>query len=236
MISQAVILCGGLGTRLGALTASTPKPLLPVGDRPFLEWLLLDMARQGVERVVLLAGFEASQIIDFAATTEAKARSGLEIEVAVESEPAGTGGALWQALDRLEPTFFMLNGDSWFDIDFIDIAARLARDPDALAALALRRLADAARYGSVGLDGERITSFAERPKEAGAALVSGGVYAMRRKIVEALTPKCSIERDVFPGLAERGLLRGYEYDGYFIDIGIPEDLARARREIPNRKS
>jgi len=235
VIRQAVILCGGRGTRLGPLTADTPKPLLEVGGGPFLDRLLFELGRHGIRRILLLAGFGAGQIREFAATTEIKARFGLEIDIAVELVPAGTGGALWHARDRLDDEFFLLNGDSWFDINLLDLAVRLARDPAALGALALRRLKDASRYGAVTLAGDRIAGFTERPAEPGSGLVSGGVYALRRKLVDSLAAEGSLEREVFPRLAAVGRLRGFAYDGYFIDIGVPQDLARARREIPERQ-
>src|SRR5205823_2178966 len=138
MIDQAVILCGGRGTRLGALTAALPKPLLPVDDAPFLDFLLFELARHGFRRIILLAGFGADRIAAYAAATSVKARFRLTIEIAVEPEPAGTGGALWLARDRLDEIFLLLNGDSWFDLNLRDIAARLARQPAALGVLALR--------------------------------------------------------------------------------------------------
>jgi len=132
LISQAAILCGGLGTRLGALTAQAPKPLLPVAGEPFLDVLLLELARHGVRRVLLLAGFAAKRIAEYAATTQMRARFGMEIEVSVEPERAGTGGAVWHARDRLDPEFFLLNGDSWFDINLLVLAAELAAEPSAV--------------------------------------------------------------------------------------------------------
>ena len=99
-IQQAAILCGGLGTRLGALTAATPKPLLPVGERPFLDILLEALGQARVRRMLLLAGFMAERIADYAAATPVKDRFGLTIEVAAEPYAAGTGGALWHARRR----------------------------------------------------------------------------------------------------------------------------------------
>src|SRR5712692_7069735 len=125
MIEQAVILCGGRGTRLGGLTAGLPKPLLPVGEAPFLDLLLLELGRHGFRRILLLAAFAADRIAEYAATTPLTARFGLAIEVAVEPAPAGTGGALWHARHRLDEAFLLLNGDSWFDINLCDLAARL---------------------------------------------------------------------------------------------------------------
>jgi D,D-heptose 1,7-bisphosphate phosphatase len=235
VIRQAVILCGGLGTRLGALTTRIPKPLLPIGETPFLDVLLFELGRHGLKRIVLLAGFEADQLVAYARSTMLKAQLGLDIEVMIELEPAGTGGALWQARHKLDDSFLLLNGDSWLDINLLDLGCRIADAGPALGVIALRPLADAARFGAVDLVGDRIVGFAERPPQSGPGLVSGGVYAFRKAIVDCLGPRCSLERDVFPQLAEAGRLLGARYDGYFIDIGVSDDLARARREIPSRR-
>src|SRR5438067_10505332 len=100
VIEQAVILCGGQGTRLGRLTAGLPKPLLAVDGAPFLDLLLFELGRDGIRRILLLAGFAAERIAEYAAATPLRARFDLQIEIAVEPAPAGTGGALWQARDR----------------------------------------------------------------------------------------------------------------------------------------
>src|SRR5258705_8149765 len=101
MIRQAVILCGGLGSRLGALAAKTPKPLLPVGGTPFLDVLLFELGRHGIKQVLLLAGFAANHILDYAPSTSLKSRFDLEIDVSVEPQRAGTGGPLWHFRRRL---------------------------------------------------------------------------------------------------------------------------------------
>jgi len=230
-MGQAAILCGGLGTRLGALTAAMPKPLLPVGERPFLEILLDELGRMGVKRIVLLAGFAADRIADYAATTPVRSRFDLSIEVAIEPFPAGTGGALWHARECLEEQFFLLNGDTWFDIPLLSLGRRLLQEPSAIGVTGLRQVADAARYGTVLLAGDRITEFSERPAQPGPGLISGGVYAFRRSLLDHLRERCSLERDVLPTLAANGDLRGLVFDGYFIDIGVPDDLERARREL-----
>jgi D-glycero-D-manno-heptose 1,7-bisphosphate phosphatase len=235
MIRQAVILCGGQGTRLGGLTAETPKPLLPVDGNPFLDVLLFELGRHGVRRFLLLAGFAAPRILDYAAATPVKKRFGLEIEVSVEPQRAGTGGAIWHARNRLDESFFLLNGDSWFDINLLDLANRLASGPSAIGAIALRRLADASRYGVVEIDRGRIIHFYGRPRHPGSALVSAGVYAFRRGLIDNLNPCCSLEEDVFPLLASAGALVGEAFNRYFIDIGIPDAYARSQREIPSRR-
>ncbi len=235
MIRQAAILCGGLGTRLGGLTAQTPKPLLPVAGQPFLDVLLFELGRHGVRQILLLAGFAADRIVEYANKTPIKARFGIEIEVSVEPERAGTGGAVWHARDRLDPNFLLLNGDSWFDINLLALAAELEAEPLAIAAIAVRGLADASRYGTVEIERGRVARFGARPQCPGPGLVNGGVYLCRRALLDRLAPCCSLETDAFPRLAADGLLRGVRFDGYFIDIGVPQSYADAQHQIPHRR-
>jgi D,D-heptose 1,7-bisphosphate phosphatase len=235
MIRQAVILCGGLGTRLGELTTETPKPLLSVDGVPFLDVLLFELGRHGVRRILLLAGFAAPRILDYAAATSVKNRFGLEIEVSVEPQRAGTGGAIWHARDRLDESFFLLNGDSWFDVNLLELGRWIVSEPSATGVIALRRSVDASRYGVVETDRGRITQFSVRPRHPGSALVSAGVYAFRRRLVDNLAPCCSLEEDVFPLLASASVLVGVAFDGYFIDIGVPEAFTRAQREVPRQR-
>jgi D,D-heptose 1,7-bisphosphate phosphatase len=231
MIDQAVILCGETGTP----AADTPTALLPVDGAPFLDLLMFELGRHGIRRILLLAGVGAAGIADYAATTALKARFALGIEVAVAPAPAGSGSALWHARHRLADRFLLLNGASWFDINLSDLAARLAQEPSALGALALRRLPDAARLGAATLAGDRIVRFAEESVEDAPGLVGGGVCALRRGAADRLGPLGSLEAEMFPRLASTGHLRGFVFDRYFIDIGIPEDLARARREIARQR-
>jgi len=235
VIRQAVILCGSLGTRLGALTAQMPKPLLPVDGAPFLDVLLFELGRHGVTRVLLLADAAGHQIRDYAASTPMKARFDMEIDVLVEPESAGTGGAIWHARNRLDERFFLLAGDSWFDINLLELGCRIEADPSLSGAIALRRLADASRYGVVEIDRYRVTQFRERSGHTGNVLVNGSVYIYRRTLIDHLGPCCSLEQDALPLLAHGGNLSGVPFDGYFIDIGIPESLVRAQHEVARRR-
>lgn len=242
MIGQAGILCGGLGTRLGPLTARTPKPLLKVGGEPFLDTLLFELGRHGIRRIVLLAGFAADEVQAYARATPLRERFGLDIVVSVEPEPAGTGGALWHARELFDDAFLLLNGDSWFDINLLALATALSREPAAIVAIAARELPDASRFGviesadspSIGKP-SRIASFAERPAQAGPGLVSGGVYACRREVLAELASAGSLEQQTFPHLAREGRLIAVPFDGYFIDIGVPSSFAAAQTEVPRRR-
>jgi D,D-heptose 1,7-bisphosphate phosphatase len=233
MIGQAVILCGGLGRRPGLAPAMTPLPLFEIAGQPLLDMLLFELGRHGLKRIMLLADRAAEPLRDYAETTPLKARFGLDIKVT--PAPASTGGALWQACDDLEDRFLLLNGHSWFDINLLDLAGRLDRRPGAIGAVALRRVADASRCRVAVLSGDRISSFAEQSAGAGPGLAAGGVYALRRDIVDHLAPQCSFEGDVLLLLAAADRLAGAAYDGYFVDLGAPADVARAQHEIPLRR-
>ena len=235
MVRQAVILCGGLGSRLGALAADTPKPLLPVDGIPFLDVLLHELARQGVTRVLLLAGFAAERIVDYAASTPLKTRFGLEIAVSIEPQRAGTGGAVWHARDRLDDQFFLLNGDSWFDINLLELAGRVIDELSATGVIAVRPLPDAFRYGVVEIDKSRVIRFRDRPERSGSGLVSGGVYVFQRSLIDWLDGCCSLEEQVFPSLARAEKLLAMPFEQYFIDIGVPDAFARAQYEVPRQR-
>ena len=227
---QAFILVGGKGTRLGAATAHTPKPLLPIKDeRVFLDYVLAFFARGGVEEIILSAGHLGEQ---FEARYQGAAIGGARIQIVREPAPAGTAGALLYARERLDPVFLMANGDSLFECDLAALEAALG--PHDIAALALRRVGDGARYGNVAFADGRINAFREKIG-AGEALISAGLYALRREALDFIAaPPCSIETDIFPPLAAQGRLAGVAFDGYFIDIGLPDTLEQARRELPMR--
>lgn len=228
LIRQACILVGGKGTRLGELTRSVPKPLMSIGGGTvFLDVVIGQLVRHGFTDIVLLAGHLGDVV---RARFDRRSAGGARIRVVVEDEPRGTAGALLSARDLLAPQFLLVNGDSFFDIDLRAFtAAKTARDCEAL--IALRHVEDGSRYGSVVMDGGRIVRFAEK-KAAGAALISGGIYRLQADIVDRVhTLPCSIETDVFPLMAEERRLCGEVCDGYFIDIGLPESLALARREL-----
>jgi D,D-heptose 1,7-bisphosphate phosphatase len=235
MVRQAVILCGGVGSRLGELTKSQPKPLLPVGGVPFLDHLFFELGRQGISRILLLGGFEGNQIRSFAEGNSVAARFGISVEVVIEEKLAGTGGAVWNARDYLDSEFVLLNGDSWFDFNLLDLMTKAASRRHHLVTFALRWVADASRYGLVALDEDgQVTSFAERPPVPCGGLVNGGVALCRRGILDHLSPMCSLEGEIWPRLASMHLAGGQAYSGYFIDIGVPADFARSDLEVTRR--
>jgi D-glycero-D-manno-heptose 1,7-bisphosphate phosphatase len=227
-VAQAVILVGGMGTRLGALTAGAPKPLLSVGGKPFLDYLVTRCRIAGVRRIVLLAGYLSEQVTAYASTART---SDLEIEVVIEDVPLGTAGALAQAGHMLDSRFLMMNGDSLFDCDWSALIADVSTAATGL--LALREMPDAGRYGKVEVDGSRIVAFHEKQANAGAGLVNGGLYLLDRSVLDLIQPgPSSLERDVFPVLVARKRLEGRVLPGAFIDIGVPEDFERSQTLVP----
>ncbi|HYU11017.1 MAG TPA: HAD-IIIA family hydrolase [Stellaceae bacterium] len=235
MIGQAAILCGERGARLGESSAGARQASAPVGGDPLLDRLLFELGRHGIKRILLLAGAAAAAVSEYAAATPLKKRFGLDIDVIGEPGHSGARGALWRSRERLDPEFLLLDGHSWFDINLLDLAMRLARQPAALGAMALRRAADAARCGTVTLQGEHIRGFAAGRSGSGPGLVGGGVSALRRAAVLQLGPQGSLKSDVLPRLAKQGRLIGFPYDGYFVAIDAAEDRAPAQRQIADRR-
>lgn len=230
-LNQAVILVGGRGVRLGNLTETSPKPMMAIGDSTFLEILVDEVARHGFREIILLCGYQADSILSVFA---GRMFRGAQVRCIVEDQPMGTAGALVMAADHLDEEFLLLNGDSLLDINLLDLVT-IAPGRDWMCKVALRQLSETGRFGTVVLDGERIVSFAEKAG-SGPGVINGGVYLLKRAVLDLVrqTP-CSLEREVLPLLADRGLLFGRPYQGYFIDIGLPVDLARAQAEIPGRR-
>ncbi|WP_161534258.1 HAD-IIIA family hydrolase [Bradyrhizobium sp. LCT2] len=226
MLRQAVILVGGLGTRLGERTKARPKPMLEIGGRPFLDTLIDELDRYQIfDEILLLAGHKA-EIVEthYAGATRGRAK----IVVSRETEPLGTGGALVHARELLHDRFLLLNGDSLFDFNLLDLVARAQ---GGRVHMALRDGVVGDRYGRVVLDGDIVRDFIA-PGAGATGPVNAGIYVVDKSIIADIAKlPASLEQDVFPGLVRSGELRGTAYRGYFIDIGIPDDFARADREL-----
>ena len=227
-VDLAVVLAGGTGSRLGRLTADTPKPLLPVAGRPFVTHVLAHLEGQGIKRVVLATGYLADRFEQALGPRW----QGLELSYSREETPLGTGGALARALGpRTEEFAFVVNGDTYFPLDYSELAARRER-ANARLALALRHVPDSGRFGAVELEGDRVVALREKDG-AGAGLVNGGTYLVDRAALLAASPRgaFSLEKDLFPPWVAQGLVAGLACEVDFIDIGIPESLAEAGRRL-----
>lgn len=230
-VDQCVILLGGLGTRLGELTRETPKPLLPVAGQPFIDLLVGEAIRRGFRDILLLAGFRSDVVSDYVESRNAGLPAGVRITISIEPEPLGTGGALAFARDHLDDRFLLLNGDTWFDFNWLDLID-IAGDGCAIAA---REVPLANRYESLRIaDDGRVEAIIPRGNPASPAFINGGVYLLRRSDLDHFSGKFSVEEDLLPRLVADGRLHAHSYDGFFLDIGIPETYAAAQHDIPAR--
>ena len=229
---QCVILVGGRGTRLGALTQNCPKPLLSVGGRPFVSYLIQEAARHGFRRIILLAGFKAEAFSGEMAALRAAAPGDVDIVVLTEPEPLGTGGALKFAAAHLDEQFLLLNGDSLFDVNLLDLTAP-PFPPGIVGRLALKPQQDTTRYGTVTFTDGHVRQFVEKSTTAGPGLINGGVYWFSRRIIDHIgNGFVSLETDVLPQLAAGGNLEGMVYDRFILDIGLPDTLEQAQSSVP----
>lgn len=231
MIREAIILAGGFGTRLRSVVSDVPKPLAPVNGEPFLHYVLQHVRSHGIQHCILSVGYMGDKIESHFGNEYL----GMTIDYAHEKEPLGTGGGIRLAMEQCKDAHVMaMNGDTLFKVPLRDLFEfHLSSSAD--ATLALRKVEDGTRYGTIALDGKRISAFREKsPEHTGEQLINGGVYAMRRKTFMQHTPEkqaFSIENDYFGKYSDNLLLHGFPTDAYFIDIGIPEDYARAQAEF-----
>ncbi|HHD81704.1 MAG TPA: D-glycero-D-manno-heptose 1-phosphate guanosyltransferase [Campylobacterales bacterium] len=222
---EAIVLAGGLGTRLKSVVSDVPKPMALVAQKPFLSYLLEYLNSYGVSRVVLAVGYKW-EVIEAYFGQDFK---GMELLYSVEQEPLGTGGAVKKALEMISgEEVLMLNGDTYFKVDL----KRLQIRPNSKITLSLKEMQDFNRYGSVEFNETgRLTSFQEKCyKEQG--YINGGVYLLRRDIFcdYHLSKNFSFEKFLENNFKNLGISTERS-NAYFIDIGIPEDYRRAQCEL-----
>ncbi|MFN8091285.1 MAG: NDP-sugar synthase [Vicinamibacteria bacterium] len=234
---KAVILAGGEGTRLRPLTLTTPKPVVPVVDRPFLRHQLDLLASAGVREVVFSVAYRPERV---EAVFGDGSALGLRIRYAVEESPLGTGGAVRNALDLLDERTVVLNGDVLTDVDLPAIIARHEAEK-AQATILLTPVPNPSAYGLVETDAEgRVRRFVEkpRPEQITTHEINAGIYVLETRVLEMMPPgvNTSIERVFFPALLARGdRVLGPVHRGYWIDIGTPEKYLQVHRDILNRR-
>ncbi|MGB3298419.1 MAG: nucleotidyltransferase family protein [Phormidesmis sp.] len=236
---DAIVLVGGLGTRLSGVVSDVPKPMAPVGDVPFLDILLAKLlCHSMVERVVLAVGYKREVVQNYFGDRAYNRK----IIYAIETEPLGTGGGICNALAHTRSAeVLVVNGDTLFEVD---IAAMVEshRQHQASLTLALKPMHNFSRYGTVQREGDpsqeklcqRIIGFEEKqPKESG--LINGGVYLLNQTLFDGLKSplpqKFSFETDFLETHLQQLNVYGFVSNGYFIDIGVPDDYYRAQQEL-----
>lgn len=218
---QVVVLAGGFGTRLRPWTYDIPKPILPMLDKTLLEHVVEVIPSDKVDEVIVAGGYKVETIAEYFKENEVP----FDVRIVTESEPLGTGGALGNCRDIISGTFACLNGDIISSLN-MQQGIDLQQKNGGVGTLALWEVEDPTRFGIVGIDEEnRITQFKEKPKEdeVFSNLINAGSYLFEDDIFSYIPKgKCSLEREVFPVLAEEKELNGHAFDGYFIDAGTPE--------------
>ena len=231
---QAVVLVGGFGTRLRPLTLSTPKQMLPVGNRPMLERVIEHLARHGVDRAVLSLGYRPDA---FREAYPDGTCAGVELHYAVEPEPRDTAGAIRFAADHagIAERFLVVNGDVLTDLDVTELVGR-HEAAGAEATLALHRVEDPSAFGVVPTEADgRVVAFIEKPPrdEAPTDLINAGTYVLEPSVLARIQPDLpvNVERVTFPAIAADGALYAFDGDTYWIDAGTPASLLEANLDL-----
>jgi D-glycero-alpha-D-manno-heptose 1-phosphate guanylyltransferase len=226
---EAIVLAGGLGTRLRSVLPGIPKCMAPIHGKPFLEYVFEYLINQGIRKVILSVAYRKDQIISYFDDRYCP----LKIEYAIENQPLGTGGAVKLALDYCnQDDVFVLNGDTYFIPDLQSIE-KLHFQSKADITIAVKQLPKTGRYGLVQTDMDgRITDFRKRDSLAGSGWINGGIYLLKKKIFDDFPKgKFSLEKDVFKENCSRFKMKAFQTDADFLDIGIPEDYAKAQTMI-----
>jgi D-glycero-alpha-D-manno-heptose 1-phosphate guanylyltransferase len=230
MITEAIILAGGLGTRLKSVVGNLPKSLAPVAGRPFLSYLMDYCRKQGIERFVFALGYQTEQIESYV-TDNLTAGT---FSFSVEDQPLGTGGAIYKASKQIRgKDAIILNADTFFGVSFSELSAlhaKLAAD----CTLSLKPMKDFDRYGVVHItDRLAVNGFQEKKHHANG-LINGGVYALQiESFLKLRFPEVfSFEKEYLETRYTDQKMIGLVSEAYFIDIGIPLDYTRAQTELP----
>ncbi|KAK3604837.1 hypothetical protein CHS0354_000499 [Potamilus streckersoni] len=227
IMNTAIILAGGFGTRLQSVVSDVPKPMAPINGLPFLSYILNSLSFYNISKVILSVGYKHDVIQNYFG----ELWKNIGITYALETIPLGTGGAINLALTYTnEPQVFVLNGDTFFDINFFDLAV-CHKEKHAGITVAVKEVINKGRYGSIAIqDDQKIISFSEKQNDQ-SGLINGGIYALDTHFYEGIKAKegsFSLEKDVLELAVSTNLIYAFKSDGYFIDIGIPEDYLKAQ--------
>lgn len=228
----ALILCGGLETRLRPTPFSTPKPLLPIGYQALLEYQIRYLKKFEFDRIILAIGYLQEQIVRYLD----EHRLGIRLRYSFEKEPLDTGGAIKNAEAMISYDFLALNGDVIFSGLDLDKLIYHHKKANSVATIVVAKSATPARFGAVDLDeGDRVVSFVEKPRKqlAGEGWVNAGVYVITPSVMGKIPKgrRTSLELDVFPKLMREGTIFGYRHDGYWADVGTPDDYLRVQKDL-----
>jgi D-glycero-alpha-D-manno-heptose 1-phosphate guanylyltransferase len=226
--ADVVILAGGFGSRLKGFIDDIPKSMAMIGQKPFLSYLFEQLYSFKYKKVVLAVGHKHDAIIDYFG----KSYKSIDIEYVIEKKPLGTGGAILNAIALISSSnSLVLNGDSYFNIDLAGLEEKTV-DNDSPITIALKRMKNFDRYGTVLMNGNRVITFKEK-EHCKDGLINGGIYIISNEWYRNNAPGevFSFEKDILEKNISNEVITAYEYDGYFIDIGVPEDYRKACLEM-----
>jgi D-glycero-alpha-D-manno-heptose 1-phosphate guanylyltransferase len=220
---SAIVLAGGFGTRLKDIIKDIPKPMADINGKPFLEILLRYLQKNSIKKAVLSAGYKQEKIIEYFKESFV----GINIVYSKEDNPLGTGGAIKKALELIDDdNVFILNGDTFFNINLLDMK-RFHLKNCADITIALKNMKNFDRYGAVALNKSRVIRFEEK-KNVKSGYINGGVYILQKDILKDQKDIFSFEE--YLSKTKKNIY-GYKSDGYFIDIGVPEDYLKAKKDL-----
>lgn len=230
---QAILLAGGLGTRLRSVVSDRPKPMALIEGKPFMEYVVHELSRYGIRDIVFAVGYKGTMVEEFFGDGKA---FGITASYAYEEELLGTAGAIKNAGKQIhEDWFFVFNADTFYQLDYrrlMEVRDRRSLD----FALVLRQVPDVSRYGRAVLVQDMLVEFNEKTTQPVPGTINGGVYLMKRELLAEIPEgKVSLENEMIPkwmGMEKAGRrLGGIVNDGYFIDIGVPEDYYRFQEDV-----
>ncbi len=235
MLNTAIILAGGMGTRLKTIISDLPKPMAPIMNVPFLTYQLNYLKHFGIKKVIFSVGYLSEKII----AHYNQSFENISIEYSIEKNPLGTGGGIRMAMSNLnEDLVLILNGDSFFDLN-LEQFYNLHLEQKAEFSLALRYVNNSERYGNIEFNSShQITSFIEKNQLNQSGYINAGVYILSKKLYLHNTKpniNFSIEKDFFEKQLNQLIIKGFEFKDYFIDIGIPEDYLKAQDDFKEFK-
>lgn len=224
---EAIILAGGLGTRLREVVKDVPKPMAPVNSKPFLQYLLDYLKKNQITKVILAVGYKWEVIKDYFGDEYA----GMQLEYSIEQEQLGTGGAIKQALKQCEMEHVLIvNGDTYFDINLKSMYIQHIGKKAELT-IAIKEMKQFERYGTIRCDGDRITQFEEK-KFNEIGYINGGIYICKKELLSKIKEiKFSFEKDVMEKYVRNYYFSVFESKGYFMDIGVPEDYMKFEKDM-----
>ena len=225
---EAIILAGGLGTRLRKVLPDLPKPMAPIQGRPFLEFILTHLSINGFQHVILSLGYRAEKIRDFFGASFRE----MKLSYVIENSPLGTGGGMRLAIQKsIENHVYVFNGDTFLDLDFCQVEKFWQSSK--IPIVIVRPVQDSSRYGRITVENGRISGFIEKGVP-GPGLMNAGCYILPKGAIDLFVPEqpFSFELDYLVKEAAQGVIGYYVEKGYFIDIGVLEDYRRAEFELP----